>query len=85
MAKNVIYLELSQGNVSNGFLCIEAYKYGTNEQFKSFNSAIKQARKDFSREGKRYLKESFNGVSKRNSLRIIDIDKTVYNQIEINN
>lgn len=85
MAKQVIYLELSQGNASNSFLAIESYKYGADEQFKTFSSAIKKAQKDFSREAKIYLKESFNGITKRNALRIIDASKIVYNKIEINN
>ena len=85
MAKQVVYLELSQGNASNQFLCIEVYRYGTDEEFKTFNQAIKKAQKDFSREVKIHLKQSFNGIGKRNALRIIDADKTVYNKITIEN
>lgn len=85
MAKQVIYLELSQGKQSNGFLAIEAYKYGTDEQFKTFSSAMKQAQKDFNKEAKHYLKMSFKSIDTRSALKITDADRTVYNQFEVNN
>lgn len=85
MSKQVVYLELSQGNQSNGFLAIESYKYGKDEQFKTFTSAMKQAQKDFGKEAKEYLKISFKTIGTRYALRITGADKIVYNQFEINN
>jgi hypothetical protein len=87
MAKNVIYLELSQGNASNGFLSIEAYKYGTGEQFKTHSSAIKQAQKDFKKEAIKYLKDNLNYIGTRNALRVVEtVNKglLIHNQIELN-
>lgn len=67
MNKQVIYFEKK----TNGgmFLCMEAYKYGTDKEYKTFSSAIKKAQQDFKKEVNFHLSEI--GV-KNISIRLIE-------------
>lgn len=87
MAKNVIYLELSQGNVSNGFYLLQEYKYGKSEEFKTLTSAMNKATKDFKKQAKIHFDQSFKWIGTRNALRItspLEEGILIHNQIEIN-
>jgi len=88
MTKQIIYLELSQGNESNRFHTLLEYEYGTGKEFKTLTKAMNKATKDFEKQSIFHLKNSLKWIGTRTALRItspFNEGIMIHNEIEISN